>query len=125
MPRPLRLVPFFALLSALGGCIQTIGPTFVEEPGMEPGPFPHGYKQIVMAWIQDEFRFYSQVQSVRVVRPAPGRARTPISLRRTRYGWWTRLDFRALDRLGASTGVISYNLLIREGRVVSHQKLIY
>ena len=35
-------------------------------PGQDPGPFPHGYEQIVRAWIQEEFRYYSSIQSLRV-----------------------------------------------------------
>lgn len=111
------------LIAPLAGCISTIGPQVAGVSPVDGGPFPDDYEQIVARWIQQRFRFYSQIENLRISNPQPGLERPPIlSLRGTRYGWWTRVIFRALDRLGASTGRISYALLIREGEVVAQQK---
>jgi len=111
------------LLTPLAGCISTIGPQVSGVSPIDPGPFPDTYEQVVGRWIQDRFRFYSQIDGLRISRPEPGLERPPLlSLRGTRYGWWTQVVFRAQDRLGAPTGRISYALLIRDGEVVAHQK---
>ena len=122
--RAIVVVGVAALLGApLVGCISTIGPQVEGVSPVDAGPFPDGYEQIVAQWIQDRFHFYSRIENLRISEPEPGLERPPIlSLRGTRYGWWTLVIFRALDRVGASTGRISYALLIRDGEIVAHQK---
>jgi len=108
------------------GCITNIGPGISDDPDRDAGPYPDRYESIVRRWIQDEFRLYSQVERLNVARPQEGFARRPLlSLRGTRYGWWSRVTFRARDRLGAPTGTIAYSVLIREGEVIAHQKLVF
>jgi hypothetical protein len=109
------------LLAFATGCVSTIGPT-VRDPG-ELGPFPREYEYVVRVWIEGRFRNYSRIERLDVSRPQPGLARAPIlSLRRDRYGWWSRVRFHATDRIGAPTGTIHYHVLIRDGEVVAHQK---
>ena len=108
------------------GCVTNIGPEISDAPDRDPGPFPDRYESIVRRWIQDEFRFVSQVERLNVARPQRGMARPPLlSLRGTRYGWWSRVTFRGRDRLGAPTGTRSYSVLIRDDQVIAHQKLVF
>jgi hypothetical protein len=124
--RWLRALVCALLAAALGACVSTIGPQLEGAAGADPGPFPDAYEQIVRTWIQQKFRTYAQVEAVRVPRPKPGFEKPPLlSMRATRYGWWTRVTFRATDRLGAPTGTIAYAVLIRHDAVVAHQKLVF
>jgi hypothetical protein len=123
--RPVRrLLPLVACLAL--GCVTNIGPDISDDPDRDPGPFPERYESIVRRWIQDEFRRLSQVERLSVARPQRGFARPPLlGLRGTRYGWWSRVTFRARDRLGAPTGSLAYSVLIRDGEVIAHQKLVF
>jgi hypothetical protein len=113
------------LLLGLCGCLYSIGPSVAERTADELGPYPEHYQEIVLRWIEDEFRAYSQLERHQIAPPRPGVAKPPLlSLRSSRYGWWTRVSFHARDRIGAPTGRIVYALLIRDGDVVRHQKLL-
>jgi hypothetical protein len=124
--RRFRALVCTVLAACLGACLSTIGPQIEGAQGVDPGPFPDAYEQIVRSWIQQKFRTYAQVDGVRVPRPKPGFEKPPLlSPRSTRYGWWTRVTFRATDRIGAPTGTIAYAVLIRDDVVVAHQKLAF
>jgi hypothetical protein len=122
-----RLALALAVVACLAlGCVTNIGPGLSDDPDRDPGPFPDRYESIVRRWIQDEFRRISQVERLNVARPQQGIARPPLlSLRGTRYGWWSRVTFRARDGVGAPTGTIAYSVLIREGEIIAHQKLVF
>lgn len=123
--RPRVLVGALAAV-LLSGCVSAVGPQLEGATGSDPGPFPDAYEQIVRSWIQQKFRTYAQIEGVRVARPKPGFVKPPLlSVRSTRYGWWTRVSFRATDRIGAPTGTLAYSVLIREDAVVAYQKLVF
>ena len=110
------------LVLLLSGCIQNIGPSLSERSPEELGAYPKDYRAIVERWIDDNLVNISTIESLRVSPPTPGFSDGP--LRSRRYGWWSRVDIRARDRLGMLKGRMVYALLIYEGRVVSSQKRI-
>jgi hypothetical protein len=116
------LVACCALATLLVGCISRIGPT-ASVPPDHLGPFPAHYEQIVRVWIEENFRGISRVDALSVSEPRAGFSDS--LLRRKRYGWWTQAVFRSTDRIGMPKGTMSYSLLIRDGRVIDHQKLFF
>jgi hypothetical protein len=104
----------------LVGCATRVGPTAAEPEAALLGPYPEKYEQIVRLWIEDDFRRVTRIDSLRVSAPLPGFSDGP--LRPKTYGWWSRVNLRARDRLGAPTGTLTYDILIRDGQVIAWRK---
>jgi hypothetical protein len=116
------LLPFLVLLLFAGGCVTNIGPTISERTPEELGPFPDDYRNIAKRWVEDSVPGVSRVESLSISKPRAGFADSLLTSRR--FGWWSDVTFRGIDRLGVSMGRLSFSLLIREGRVVARQKRI-
>lgn len=104
--------------------MSSIGPSVAGRD--ELGPFPRDYEHIVRRWIEGEFPDYSRIERLQMGRPQAGVAKPPrLALRGPRYGWYTQVTFFPTTRVNAPSGEHHYAVLIREGKVVSHQKLLF
>jgi hypothetical protein len=90
------------LVALLAACATRVGPTAAEPDPDLLGPYPEKYEQIVRLWIEDSFRRVTRIDSLRVSRPLPGFSDGLV--RPKIYGWWSRVNLRARDRIGAPTG---------------------
>jgi hypothetical protein len=112
------------LLASLPACVTRIGTTDPAEASDAAGPFPDGYEAIVRRWLEKEIRVLAQIEEFAVERPVRGFSTgAPIFGSRT-DGWRTSVRAAGRDSVGMSTGAISYALLLRDGKVVEHQKLL-
>ena len=94
--------------------------------GDELGPFPRDYEGVVRRWIEDEFPQYSRVERLQMRRPEPGVSKPPrLSLLGNRYGWYSQVTFHPVSRVNAPVGGLHYAVLIRDGAVISYQKLLF
>jgi hypothetical protein len=121
-----RLALALALVIALSlgtGCV-TVAVDLAGSGEDVTGPFPGDYRQIVQRWIDSDFYDLSTITNLRVTTPIAGHSSRWPGKKRL-YGWYSRVNFKGRDSVGASKGKLAYSVLIREGAVISSKKLLY
>ena len=116
-------IALLAIVALWTGC-TTISADLSEQPTEVTGPFPDDYVDIVRRWIDSDFYDVSTVWNLQVTTPVAGHSQRWMSRKRL-HGWVSKVTFKARDSVGASKGKLAYSVLLREGAVISHRKLLY
>lgn len=120
---PILVLALLTAVSLGAGC-TTVAVDLADSGEELTGPFPDDYRKIVQRWIDSDFHDISTITNLRVTTPIAGHSsRWPGNNRR--YGWYSKVNFKARDSIGASKGKLAYSVLIKEGAVISSRKLLY
>lgn len=116
-----KLFPLFIVL-ALAGCAGAPPPQEVASANY--GAYPSGHKDIVQRWIKKSFFDPYSIRDLEIGAPEKFWVKDPPLLGgKTHYGYMVKVSLNGKNRLGAYVGLQTYQLLIRDGRVVGQQWL--
>jgi hypothetical protein len=96
-------------------------PSPQQNAAADHGPYPSNYRAIVNDWIKHTFADPYSIRDLTITKPAKGwRSGSPLfGEKSVNYGWEVLVTCNAKNQLGAYTGLLTYDLIIRDGKVAS------
>ncbi|MDQ2658799.1 MAG: hypothetical protein M3Y03_00080 [Verrucomicrobiota bacterium] len=115
MTKTLCILIAFAITS-YGGV-----PSAAQNAAADHGPYPANYEVIVRRWIKQTFNDPYSLRDLTISKPAKGwRTGAPLfGEKAVNYGWEVLVTVNAKNTFGAYTGLQTYDLILRDGRVIS------
>lgn len=105
-------------VALLASCAEM--PNAQQNATADHGPYPANYEQIVHAWIAETFFDPHSVQDLMIAKPFKGwRTGAPIfGEKSVYYGWEVVVRANGKNQLGGYTGLKTYDLIIRDGKII-------
>lgn len=96
-------------------------PSAAQNEAADHGPYPKNYEAIVHDWMKRTLFDPYSVRDLTIAKPVKGwRTGSPLfGEKSVNYGWEVLVTLNAKNQLGAYTGLQTYDLIIRDGRVQS------